>query len=123
MTWITAQASDLNEHVQVRVNGTRYLLTSAEALILAEELRGASGLYMACPTSLGTLRLAIDQRQHELIARGMLPHGDFLLNAMQQVYYTAKGEVGPNAKVFELSKEFRRMIADRSQEIKPPEAK
>ena len=54
------------------------------------------------PASLRILRNAIDQRQHELADGGMHLSADFLLNAMQQIYYEMMGEPGPNTPVFGL---------------------
>ena len=73
------------------------------------------------PTAHELLRVAIDQRQRELIAGSWLPQGDFLLNAMQQVYYTVKDERGPHTEVFDLLGNAEAMLSAGTQKFIPPE--
>ena len=62
--------------------------------------------------SLQTLRDAIDQRQHELIKQLLPWHTDYLLNAMQQVYYSAKNEAGPHCPVYTMYTDEGRAMMD-----------
>ena len=109
--------------VEIRRPGCTHIISNTDARSLSNQLDAAVGLVQ--PESHDILRMAINQRQHELANSGRDWKSDFMLNAMQQVYYTMDDEErdrGPNAQVFELNAAGEKMLADGPQKFVPPEA-